>query len=182
MQASTHFMKQLRKLANADHYLFSARQLEVLLPEHSASAFRSLLTRLCQRGKLNRVCRGVYLVPEVAYPRGDVLYHTAAMLGADEFCYLSLESVLSDAGVISQIPLQHITLMTSGRRQSIDCGKWGSIEWIHTVRRPEEVVGHLHFDARIRLWRADVPLAMEDMRRTGRSQDLIQMEVLDEFI
>ena len=54
-------------------------------------------------------------IPEVHYPSDLVLYHAAARLRADALCYLSLESVLSDAGVISQIPINWITLMTSGR-------------------------------------------------------------------
>jgi len=182
MQASVRIIKELHRLADAEHYLFSASHLQSLLPDHSGTAFRSLLTRLCQRGDLQRVCRGVYLVPWVPYPRGEVLYHTAALWGAAKFCYLSLENILSDAGVISQMPLQHLSLMTSGRRQQLDCGTWGCLEWVHTSRRPEAVVGRVYFDSRIRLWRANVGLAMEDMRRTGRSMDLIQQEVLAEFI
>lgn len=182
MQTSSFFLKELRRLADQEHYLFSSRQLQVLLPDHSSAAFRSMLSRLCQREELERVCRGVYLVPWVSYPTTEILYHTAALLGEGEFCYLSLENVLSDAGIISQIPLQHLSLMTSGRRQRIDCGKWGTIEWIHTARRPDEVVGRVQFDSRIRLWRADVKLAFDDMKRTGRSLDLVQEEVLHEFI
>lgn len=182
MQTSDIFLKELRRLADREHYLFSSSHLQMLLPDHSSVAFRSLLSRLCQREELERVCRGVYLVPWVSYPRTEVLYHTASLLGEGEFCYLSLENVLSDAGVISQIPLQHLSLMTSGRRQQIDCGQWGTIEWIHTVRRPEDVLGSVQFDSRIRLWRADVKLALDDMKRTGRSMDLVQEELLNEFI
>jgi hypothetical protein len=182
MLASKKILTELRRLADREHYLFSSSRLQMLLPDHSSVAFRSLLTRLCQRGELQRVCRGVYLVPWVAYPKAELLPHTAALLGEGEFCYMSLENVLSDAGVISQIPLQHLSLMTSGRRQQIDCGKWGTIEWIHTVRRPEEVVGSVQFDSKIRLWRADVKLALDDMKRTGRSLELVNEEVLNEFI
>jgi len=182
MQASQAFLSDLQRIADKRNYLFSSSQLKMLLPDHSPVAFRSLLTRLCQRGELQRVCRGVYLTPWIAFPKPDLLYHTAALLGDSEFCYLSLENVLSDAGVISQIPLQHLSLMTSGRRQEFDCGNWGTIEWIHTTRKPEEVVGHVTFDSRCRLWRADITLALEDMKRTGRSLDLIQEEVLHDVV
>jgi len=182
MQVSKRFLSHLHRLAEDEYYLFSSSQLHLIVPDQSTTAFHSMLTRLCQRGELVRICRGIYLTPWVSYPPGEVLAHTAALLGAGEFCYLSLENVLSDAGVISQIPMQHLSLMTSGRRQRIQCGEWGMIEWIHTERRPEDVVGRVIFEPRSRLWRADVPLALEDMKRTGRSLDLLQEEVLYEFI
>ena len=145
------------------------------------SAFKSLLSRLVTREELVRVCRGIYLTPWVNLPHGRILYHTAARLRAGSFCYLSLESVLSEAGVISQIPLQRITLMTSGRSNTISCGGFGDIEFTHTRQRPDVVMPHLRYDPDIRLWRADVPQALRDLRRTGRNTDLIQ-EAMDESV
>ena len=113
---------------------------------------------------------------------GLLLFHVAARLRADEFNYISLETVLSEAGVISQIPQHWISVMSSGRSNHIACGRYGTIEFIHTTRKPEEHLHHLHYDARCGLWRANVPLALEDMRLTHRNLDLIDWGVANEFI
>jgi hypothetical protein len=133
-------------------------------------------------GLLMRVCRGIYLNPRVEYPRGLLLYHTAAKRRAGEFNYLSLETVLSEAGVISQIPIAWISLMSSSRSYTVDCGDFGSIEFIHTKKNPNDIADRLVYDTRCRLWRAKVVLALEDMRSTGRSMDLIDWRVADELV
>jgi hypothetical protein len=115
----------------------------------------------------------VYLYPKVPYQKGYELYHVAARLRADSLCYLSLESALSEAGVISQIPLAWITLMTNGRSGIIDCGKWGHIEFIHTKKSPANLGQCLSYDYRYRLWQASISLAMRDIRVARRSLDLI---------
>lgn len=62
---------------------------------------KALLSRAAKSGVFERVCRGIYVNPRAAYPRGLMLYHTASKLRAGNFNYLSLETLLSDAGVIS---------------------------------------------------------------------------------
>jgi len=125
---------------------------------------------------------GIYLYPKVSYPRGLELYHTAARLREDCFCYLSLESVLSEAGVISQQMLGWITVITGGRSGTIGCGARGTIEFIHTKKKFETVNRQLCYDARYKLWRASVQLALHDMKSARRPMDLIDWEAANEFI
>lgn len=140
------------------------------------------MSRSVKDGLLVRVCRGIYLNPRVEYPRGLVLYHTAAKLRAGDFNYLSLETVLSESGVISQVPIAWISLMTSGRTYTVECGEFGTIEFIHTKKHPDDIADRLIYDSRYRLWRARVDLALEDMRSTGRSMDLIDWRLADELV
>jgi hypothetical protein len=114
--------------------------------------------------------------------RGLVLPHAAAKLRPLGLNYLSLETVLSDAGVISQIPINRIMVMSSGRSGVIDCGRWGSIEFVKTRQRPQALVGNLEYDSRARLWRANVAQALRDMRATHRNLDLIDWKIAHEFI
>ena len=116
------------------------------------------------------------------YPRGRVLFHTAALLRADAFNYISLETALSDAGLISQIPIDRITLMSSGRSHLISCGDFGRIEFVHTARRPEDVAHQLAYDSACRLWRASSALALRDMRATRRDLSLVSPEVPRESV
>lgn len=181
MQPIKRLSNGLAALASSERYLFAPADLRVLLPELSDSAFKTLISRAVSTGVLQRVCRGIYLYPYVTPPQGLALYHAAARLRADTFNYLSLESVLSDAGVISQLPLNWITLMSSGRSNTISCGAWGTIEFIHTLRTPDSVAPALHYDVRCHLWRASVAQALQDMKATRRSLDLVDWAVAKEL-
>jgi hypothetical protein len=182
MQPIKHLAQVLEGLADPEHYLFSLHDLRAVLPGHGLAAFKGLIGRAEKNGVLRRVCRGLYLYPKVDYPAGLVLYHAAARLRAHEFNYLSLESVLSDAGVISQIPMNWITLMSSGRSNIFDCGTFGRIEFIHTKKSPAQVVSQLTYDPRCHLWRASVVLAHRDMEQARRDMDLVDREAVRELI
>ncbi len=182
MQPIKLLSRILENLAGAENYLFSLDDLRGALPESESGAFKALLSRAQKAGMLTRVCKGIYLYPRFGYPAGLVLFHVAAKLRADTFNYLSLETVLSDAGVISQIPLNWITLMSSGRSHIVDCGDFGHIEFIHTKRKPTEVADQLNYDPDCRLWRASVSLALLDMKLTRRSTELVDWSLADELV
>jgi len=175
MQPMKQLESVLESLADAEHYLFAGSDFEAALPDCRVLAV--LLCRAQKAGVLKRVCRGIYLYPRVNYPRGLVLFHAAARLRASGFSYLSLETALSDAGVISQVLINWITLMSSGRSQVVECGDFGRIEFVHTAQKPGELAEELAYDVERRLWRASVRLALRDMRATHRAQDLVNPEV-----
>jgi hypothetical protein len=116
------------------------------------------------------------------YPTGHLLFHAAARLRAGEFNYISLETVLSDAGVISQVPMNWISVMTSGRSHVVDCGDYGHIEFVHTAQRPDIVSHELTYDPDRRLWRASVRQALRDMKATRRSMELVDEEAARELV
>jgi hypothetical protein len=64
----------------------------------------------------------------------------------------------------------------------VDCGDLGNIEFVHTVQRPDGLSGELSYDPERRLWRASVRQALRDMRATRRSLDLVDEEVVREFV
>jgi hypothetical protein len=182
MQPVKKLTKILAMLAGPEHYLFSLNDLRPVFPDKSYSAFKAVVGRAEKNGLLRRVCRGIYLYPETDYPAGLVLYHTAARQRASDFNYLSLESVLSDAGVISQVPMNWITLMSSGRSSIVDCGSFGHIEFVHTKKKPDNIAAQLVYDHKLRLWRADVGLAARDMIQTRRQTDLMDWESVHETV
>lgn len=181
-QPLNHLAKTLKAITPRDRYLFTLSDLGSVLPTHNRSALMVLLSRAVKSGLLQRVCRGLYLYPDTNPQDGLLLYRAAARLRAGDFNYLSLESVLSDAGVISQIPLGWITLMSSGRNRIVDCGRFGHIEFVHTQRSAGKLATQLSWDSRINLWRASVALALKDMNHTHRSQELIDWEVANELV
>lgn len=182
MQPLNKLTHILADLADKEHYLFSLSDLRSIFSEKNSTSFRALIGRAEKTGVLRRVCRGLYLYPKVDYPGGLILYHAAARLRANEFNYISLESALSDAGAISQIPMNWITLMSSGRCYTVNCGSFGHIEFVHTKKDLKKIVSQIQYDPVCRLWRASVSLALRDMALTRRSTELIDWEIANELI
>lgn len=180
MQPIKRLTNALGDLAGAEHALFTLDDLRCLLPDLRRGALKVLVGRAEKEGVLRRVCRGLYLYPPAFVADGLLLYRAAARLRAERFNYLSLESVLSDAGVISQIPMNWITLMSSGRSRIVDCGSFGRIEFVHTKKRPAGLRGDLAYDARCGLWRASPALALRDMKSARRSLDLVNRDFAHE--
>ncbi len=182
MQAIRQLMNALERLATPEACLFTLADLRAILPLHSDSAFKTLLSRAVAEKRLSRICRGVYLLEKACPDRGLLLFHVVTKLRPLALNYLSLETVLSDAGVISQIPINRIMIMSTGRNNLIDCGALGTIEFVHTRQLAPDLVERLHFDVRCRLWRASVSQALRDMRATHRSLDLIDWKAADELV
>lgn len=182
LQPLQRLYQGLDTLASPERYLFTPADMRALVADLSNEAYRALLSRAAKGKKLERVCRGLYIYHPAKPVLGLVLFHAAARLRAHEFNYISLETALSDAGVISQIPMNWLTLLSSGRSYIMDCGRWGKIEFIHTRQAAADLAPHLHYDTRCRLWRAAVPQALRDMRRHKRNLDLIDWSAANEFV
>jgi predicted transcriptional regulator of viral defense system len=180
MQPFKQLSATLRSLAGPEHCVFASSDLAAAVP--GCGQLAVLLSRATKAGLLKRVCRGIYFYPVPDYSSGNLLFHAAARLRAGELNYISLETVLSDAGVISQVPMNWISLMTSGRSHVVDCGDYGNIEFVHTAQRPEDVGGELTYDADRHLWRASVRQALRDMKATRRSMELVDEEVACELV
>ncbi|MCF1486203.1 type IV toxin-antitoxin system AbiEi family antitoxin domain-containing protein [Pseudomonas mosselii] len=172
----------LHHLATPQRYLFTPADMRALVPGLSDGAYRSLLSRASNDNILIRVCRGLYLFTPAKPNPGLVLYHAAARLRADNLNYISLECALSDIGVISQVPQNWLTIMSSGRSQTISCAAFGTVEFVHTTRTALELNGQLDYDDRCRLWRAKASLALADMKRTRRNLELIDWKTANELV
>lgn len=148
--------------------LYPATAFQSLFPDLSAGAYRALLHRAEKRGLLERVCQGVYQYAGAPDNSGLILFHAAALLRARNFNYISLETALSDAGLISQMPIAWITIVSTGRSATVNCGRFGTIEFIHTERAMSEIVSELSYDANRHLFLASSALALADMKRLNR--------------
>lgn len=182
MQPLRYLSNWLAEHASHAHFLFTLTDLRALLPHLSDAAFKTLLSRAVTSGVLTRACRGIYLVKQQVPPDGLLLFHVAALMRADAFNYISLETVLSDSGVISQMPMNWITVMSSGRSYTVSCGVLGTIEFVHTAQTPAKLMHQLTYDTQCGLWRADIALALRDMKRARRNMDLIDWDIANELI
>jgi len=175
-------MRELRRLTGRTDRIFALTDLRCLLPEHSEAAFRPLVSRIVKRGDLIRLCRGIYMFPDCELRGGALLGRVVALLRADCFNYLSLETVLSEAGIISQVPLSGIAVMSSGRSNVISCGDYGVIDIVHTQKTPEALRGDLTYDSGYGLWRASPEQALRDIRDTHRDTGLVNWEIASELV
>lgn len=157
-----------------ENYLFHLKDLKILFPHMSYETFKTFLNRSVQKKIIERVCHNLYGFQIQKNSKGNLLFHAASSLRSHCFNYISLETVLSDEGIISQVPQKRIFVMTTGRSQWIDCGEYGVIEFVHTKNNVDNILKDLVFDDEKRLWRANVQRAIKDMKKTKRSLDLIQ--------
>ena len=96
-----------------------------------------------------------------------------------EYNYVSLESALSEYGVISQIPIDRLTVMTTGRSSTYKTF-FGVIEYTHTKRSLTDIIQGIHQQPNRPLRVASKEVAWRDLKRVGRNTDLVNLEELDE--
>ena len=155
--------------------LYRSRDFRCLFPELTKEQYKDLLFRACSAGLLARVARGLYRDPHGVDSSGLLLFHAAAMLRPFHFNYISLETALSDAGWISQIPINWITIVSTGRSSVIECSGLGTVEFVHTKRNPADLNDGIYFDEDRHMYCATPAIALRDMRMMQRSTiDLVQ--------
>ena len=95
---------------------FTHQDLVTLLVQDSPGALAKKLERLVGAGVLVRACRGVYVNALAAKAEGRLLERIAEALRRGHYSYVSLESMLSEHGLISQVLMDRLTVMITGRK------------------------------------------------------------------
>ena len=162
-----------------DRYVFTKHELAKLFPNDTAKAFTAGLNRLVKAGLIQRVCRGIYLNKEALVSDRYLLERIAKALRSGTYNYVSLESMLSEYGLISQIPIDRLTLMTTGREGLYET-PYGTIEFTHTKRSVIDILKNTYHASERPLRMATKQAAWRDLKRVGRNLDLIQQENIDE--
>lgn len=171
-------------LENADdqHYLFTSMDFRAIFPQISNASFRAILSKAVASGLLTRICKGVYLYKPTYHQDDCLLFRVVQALRGGNFNYISLETALSEYGVIANdnykwLPAKTnynwISIMSSGCGNKVSCGEFGTIEFIHTNQKPDDIKDHLIHHDKYGLWQADITLAISDMKRTRRNCDCI---------
>ena len=157
--------------------VFRGRDLKKLLGDGSVSGFRATLRRLRATGRLHAACRDVYVYKDGGAQKAHLLESIAANLRRGEVCYVSLESALAEYGVISQIPVDRLTVMTSGRSGEIRT-PYGVLEFTHSARTELELLSR-SIDVERPLRLASKEAAVGDLKRVGRNIHLLIEETAD---
>lgn len=161
-----------RALDKQGKFVFIKRDLVKLFPQDHAKTLDEGLHRLVKAGLLQRACRGVYVNENAQSFDSYAIEHIAKALRRHEYNYVSLESMLSEYGLISQIPLDRLTVMTTGRKGTYKT-LYGVIEFTHTKRSTKNILGHIKTVTGRPLRIATKKTALRDLKRVGRNLHLI---------
>lgn len=172
-----HAIRQLAAQDRQGRQVFTHYDLATLFPEDNPRTLQAGLDRLVKNGVLMRAVNGVYVNVLSANGFTHTLENIAKAMRRGEYSYVSLESALSEYGVISQIPMR-LTIMTTGRKGEVNT-PFGAIEFTHTGRPVRDILNDIHDVGRpLRL--AGKHKACRDLRRAGRNTELIDEELLHE--
>lgn len=176
-------IEMIRRLAELDRrgvYVLARRDIEKLFPDESEKAMEKSLQRLVTDGLLQRVAKGLYVNPAASSKNRWIAEEVAKALRPGCLSYVSLESILSEYGAISQIPIDRMTVMTTGR-SGLHKTPFGTIEFTHTKRARSAILGRTFAPKGRPLRIATRSAAVRDLLRVGRNANmLIQEELEDE--
>lgn len=171
-------IEALAALERRGIFVLAKRDIEKLFPTEDGKSLEKSLQRMAKDKLLVKAARGVYVNPSAAARNpGWVIEEVAKVLRPGQLCYVSLESMLSEHGVISQIPMSHLTVMTTGASGTHET-PYGVIEFTHTKRSVPDVLARTVFVKGRPLRIAKKRAAVQDLLRVGRNTDMIDMEEL----
>jgi predicted transcriptional regulator of viral defense system len=174
-------MELIQKLAALDRqgvYVLAKRDVEKLFPDEGEKSLAQSLKRMVGDGLLQRVARGLYVNPAASSKNRWIGEEIAKALRPGQLSYLSLESILSEYGVISQIPVSRMTVMTTGASGLIET-PYGVIEFTHTKRSVAEIIKRTLVPKGRPLRIATQEAAVRDLLRVGRNVNMMDLSALD---
>lgn len=164
-------LQRLTTMAGQDRVVFTTEDLSNLFFEDKPRTFQGTLKRLLSAGLLLRVTHGIYVYKHHTQTHERILALVAVALRRYQFSYVSLESALSLHDRISQMPIDRITVMTTGRSGEVST-PYGVIEFTHTAQSPAAFLDDL-IETNSVLPLANEARALRDLRRVGRNTHMI---------
>jgi len=169
----------LREWDKRGRYVFQRAALAKLFAGDSEKTFSEGLNRLVKSGLLVRAARGVYVNPHAHSLDSRTIERIAQALRPGEYSYVSLESMLSEYGEISQIPIDRLTVMTTGRK-GVYRTPYGTIEFTHTARPVAEILGNIKQVEGRPLRIASREVAWRDLKRVGRNVGMVALRAAND--
>lgn len=156
-------------------WLYTPAMFRVLFPEETADSLKMSFRRHAKSGLLKKVKKGLYANERARCAPADKLTALVPYLKPGEISYVSKYNRLSELGVISQMPLNYLSVMTSGTSQKFQ-SCYGTVEFTHTERSIKFILDHTEIDSDTGQLIADKDLAMRDANRSGDDdlKDLIR--------
>lgn len=159
-------------------YVFTRGDFAKLFHRESEKTLDKSLARMVAAGVIVRASKGIYVNP-YARSAADRVVEDVALVLRGHYSYVSLESALSEHGLISQIPMR-LTVMTTGASGTYDTA-YGTIEFTHTRRSIPELLRRSIKDNSRPLRFAHKRAALQDLRRVGRNTNMLDEDALAEM-
>jgi hypothetical protein len=175
-------MELIPKLADLDRrgvHVLAKRDIEKLFPTEGEKAMEQSLKRMVKDGLLIRAARGLYVNPSASSRSRWIAEEVAKALRPGCLSYVSLESILSEYGVISQIPINRLTVMTTGASGLVPT-PYGTIEFTHTKRGVAQIVQRTVAVKGRPLRIATRPAAVRDLLRVGRNVNMMDLNEMED--
>jgi len=168
------------RLADTDGvWAFTPQTFSALCGGIGPDYLKVLIKRLCDRDVLRRAAKGVYVNPYARCLPEDVRLGLVPLLRPREVSYVSLESRLSEEGIISQASTA-LTLMTTGGTHLFRT-PWGDVDFVHT-ERPATPAGGVVSRPGTDVPHATLARAYDDLVRVARNVGLVDMDRLAEAL
>lgn len=172
----------MRKFSEYDQkgrYVYALSDLRKIFHEDNEAALRAGINRLIKDGILVRASNGVFVYALAQSKGSNTLEQIARTIRRGEYNYVSLESALSEYGAISQILIDRLTAITTGRSGEFKT-PFGTIEFTHTKRSIIDILNHsVEVGRPLRL--ATLNTALRDLKQVGRNLHLVDYEVINEY-
>jgi predicted transcriptional regulator of viral defense system len=143
-----------------------------LFPDEGEKAMQKSLQRMVGDGLLQRFAKGLYVNPAATSKNRWLMEEVAKALRPGCLSYVSLESILSEHGAISPIPISRMTVMTTGR-SGVHKTPFGTIEFTHTQRTRSAIIERTLAIKGRPLRIATRSTAVRDLLRVGRNVNMI---------
>lgn len=169
--------KRLRRFSGRKR-AFKSRELGRVFNE-DGETLRSTIRRLVGSGLMMRVARDLYWIDSPSDKGIPAIEEVAAALRAGEFNYIGMESAASLWSVISQIPVDRLTVVTTGREGEFKT-PFGVIEFTHTAVNPSEIMANTVDYPGHGLRLATKEYAVRGLLRARRSMHLIDWEEVED--
>lgn len=167
-------LKALDEWDRSDKWVFRITELYAIFSGESPQNIKISLSRHAKNGIIDKVYKGIYANPRAFSRRltKDSLAYISNYIRDKGLSYLSLETVLSNEGVISQMPNRY-TFVSKGR-SAVFVTRYGILEYTHTQRPIKTLHKNCYFDEYRGVWVANTQQAIDDAYNFNRVVDLIE--------
>lgn len=173
----SELLKMLNFFENLGMWAFKLYHIKMFFINENEKCLQVALNRHCKNGIIAQCSKGVYMNPRTKKPP-FYLEALAGILRDNATFYLSLESRLSEEGLISQIP-NRLTFISQGRSQIFKT-PCGLIEFVHSQKKAKDFLKSCFFDKDRKIYIASQEQAIKDIYKHNRSVDLYEEEMRKE--
>lgn len=173
----TELLKTLDYWDKKGIWVFRVQDFYLLFFSENPQIIKIALSRYVKNGIIERICKGVYANPRALSKErvNDRLAYISNYIRDKGLSYLSLESVLGENNIISQIPFRYTFVSTLKGAEFHT--PYGTVEYTKTTRNIKNLHKNCFYDKNREIWVANTEQAINDAYAFNRAVDLIEEHI-----